>query len=133
MRDDPRTCETFDIVLTPKDHDSYHEYDLVRPATGIQPGCQDLPFNDVEYLRDVIFNKLASDHNYEVNTIRKIHVWCRNCNSYIGHIKLPFEVIPFNRMESNDVEKLTVKTRTLRCSACYYHTTISIRDLMACR
>jgi hypothetical protein len=62
-----------------------------------------------------------------------VHVWCVNCNGYIGYIKLPFEVIPFNRHDMDYSEtELKLQSRTLRCSGCYHHTTISIRDLMSC-
>jgi hypothetical protein len=62
-----------------------------------------------------------------------VHAWCVNCNGYIGYIKLPFEVIPFNRNAMNDSSPMIkLQSRTLRCSGCYHHTTISIRDLMSC-
>jgi hypothetical protein len=62
-----------------------------------------------------------------------VHAWCVNCNGYIGYIKLPFEVIKFDRHIQNQYEtQVKMQTRTLRCSGCYHHTTISIRDLMSC-
>ena len=128
---EPRTCETFDIVLTPKDGDTFHEHDLVRPPAGLNPGCQDVPFNEVQFLKDSIFDKIAVDHGYDIEVVRKVHVWCRNCNAYVGYIKLPFEIIPFNHRGDPDTQ-IKLQTRTLRCAGCYFHTTISIRDLMRC-
>jgi hypothetical protein len=129
----PRTFETFDIVLTLKDQDTFHEHDLVRPPAGIKPGCQDIPLEEVDFLRENIFNKLAKTHGYDIVTIRKVHVWCVNCNGYIGYIKLPFEVIPFSMYDSIKPDtQIKLQSRTLRCSGCYHHTTISIRDLMSC-
>ena len=133
MNRDIRTCETFDIVLTQKNIDTFHEHNLVRPAAGIAPGCQDIPFEEVEFIKNTIFDKIAVDHGYDIEVVRKVHAWCRNCNSYVGYIKLPYKVIPFNRESSVDVCELKLQTRTLRCSGCYYHTTISIRDIMSCR
>ena len=128
-----RTCETFDIVLTPKDGDTFHEHDLVRPQSGLNPGCQDIPLEEVEFIKQNIFDKIAVDHGYDIEVVRKVHAWCRNCNSYIGYIKLPFEVIPFDRHAAGGPEtQIKLQTRTLRCSGCYFHTTISIRDLMSC-
>jgi hypothetical protein len=129
----PRVHETFDIVLTPKDGDTFHEHDLVRPPAGINPGCQDVPFHEVNFLKDSIFDKLAESYGYDIEVVRKVHTWCVNCNGYIGYIKLPFEVIPFSMYDSIKPEtQIKLQSRTLRCSGCYHHTTISIRDLMSC-
>ena len=132
MSRDIRTCETFDIVLTRLNHDTFHEHDLIRPAAGMNPGCQDIPFEEVEFLRLNIFDKIAVDHGYKVEIIRKVHVWCRNCNSYIGYIKLPYEVMPYNFNQTDPDHEISMQSRTLRCEGCYYHTTIAIRDLMRC-
>jgi hypothetical protein len=76
---------------------------------------------------------MADAHGYDIEVVRKVHTWCLNCNGYIGYIKLPFEVIPFDRYNTaNQVEQVSVQTRTLRCSGCYHHTSISIRDLQSC-
>jgi len=130
-----KTCETFDIVLTRKDHDTFYEHDLVRPAAGINPGCQDIPLEEVEYLRQTIFDKIACDHGYDIEVVRKVHAWCVNCNGYVGYIKLPFKVHRFNRHEGGSSlvdREVSLQTRTLRCSSCYHHTTIAIQDLMSC-
>jgi hypothetical protein len=132
----PRTFETFDIVLNLKDGDTFHEHDLVRPPAGIHPGCQDVPIEEVNFLRSSIFDKIADAHGYDIEVVRKVHAWCVNCNGYIGYIKLPFEVIPFNIKEKYNCvgpeTQVKLQSRTLRCSGCYHHTTISIRDLMSC-
>ena len=128
MSRDVKTWETFDIVLTLQDDNDPD--DIVRQATGLHPGCQNIPFEDVEFLKKNIFDKIASDHGYIVDVVRKIHVWCRNCSGYIGYVKLPFELHRFDRYNRCDPDtRLGMYSRSLRCYGCNSNTGISIRDL----
>ena len=124
-----KTCETFDIVMHRKS-DIGQEH-VVKPLPGINPGCQDIPFEEVEFIKSNIFDKIACTHEYIVEVIRKVHVWCSNCGRYVGYIQMPYKLERFDYKKRLDVTDATsFESYSLRCDGCYFHTHIAIKDLI---
>lgn len=130
MRRSLKTVDTFDIILHRKS-DIGQEH-VVKPPVGINPGCQDIPFEEVEFLKNNIFDKIACDNGYNVEVVRKVHVWCMNCGRYVGYIQMPYKLERFNIKGQDDiVERAAFEQYNLKCDGCYFHTNINIPPVVS--
>jgi len=120
-----RTLETFTIEIVQS-----KDVKLTRPYE--YPSADHvIGYDSMQRIR-MVFNEMANDLNAKVRITRHIHIWCANCNAYIGYKTIPYREmrnptsrtpVPFDELMPHDI-----KTHRAECLACRHESCFTIQD-----